>query len=90
MNIIAISWKYKLLFIACEFKVSIFNLFANGEVDLANPKNTEIQINNNNQSINQIKVTNFDGDEVLLCVDNDAKYTIVKLNNSNFDKVILE
>lgn len=44
MNIIAVSWRYKLLFVACLSRVKVFQILDNGELDSGPSKIEDIVI----------------------------------------------
>jgi len=44
MNIIAVSWKHKLMFIACSNRIKVFKILDNGELDLNSDKIEDIVV----------------------------------------------
>jgi len=83
MNIIAVSWKHKLMFIACSNRIKVFKILDNGELDLNSDKIEDIVVSED-KKINQIKVGKFRDEEVLCAVDMNAKLSVVNIDKDPF------
>ena len=70
MNVLAVSWKFKKVFVACNELLRIFPLNDLGQVINEEIKTTEVVASG--EKINQIKVCSFKEDDFLVSLDNEA------------------